>query len=208
MHLVVFIAFLVILPLWSEIKRQMYYLGSIPDPICVLKKRNPGRISHNSSATGWSKSQHLEGQATTIQVTLRGLVMRGVEPPPTLAPQPRGSWGQRSSCTVPKYKPTLFLAYRHHGQQSFLHELGRSSRNWENSWQSVTAANFKIKSMKKLATAKAERGPSRKVGRTPFKHVCIIRSQVSSRSFQGPCLIHSILLPQEFCPISLPVSVD
>lgn len=57
--------------------------------------------------------------------------------------------------------------------------------------------------MKTLATARAERDPSRKICRPPLKHFCILMSQVPSRAFLGLCLIHIAPLPREFCPVSL-----
>lgn len=154
MHLVVFIAFLVILPLWSEIKRQMYYLGSIPDPTSVCKKRKPGQVSHKPSATGWSKSQQLEGQVTA-QRMWRSWVTRGVAKPV----HSHSSVSARLRTTA---DPALFLQQANPFMSSGLGltELscppwtGRSQRQWENRQWLAATTSFLIKSMKTTATTK------------------------------------------------------
>lgn len=169
----------------------MYYLGSIPDPICVCKKWKPGRVSHKPSATGWSKSWHLEGQVTKQRMQ-RSWVMGGVDNSPSPL---RPSWAEDNM--RPWIVPNTLLVSRPWGPQSSPPWTGRLQSQWENRRWLVAATVLKLSQWRQ---ARTERDSSRKVWRTPLKHFCILTSQVPSRSFQGSWLVHTVAFLEKFVP--------
>lgn len=62
--------------------------------------------------------------------------------------------------------------------------------------------------MKTGATARAESDPSKGSRGLLLSVFAFSRPQVPPRSPQGSCLIHFVPLLQDFCPMSLPGSVD
>lgn len=197
MHLVVFIAFLVILPLWSAVKRQMYYLGSIPDPFCVLKEEiQEGMhttLCHRliKVSAPWRPRHHRD-------ITPRGLVTSRWTSRSNQPLTPDGTEDNRSPCTV------LKTHHSHWGRSASCNSPGQSSRQWHNKQWSVTVT-FKIKSMRNLSQ---NREACFQKGLEDSSQMFILSSHISCRPQQGSCLIHSLLLPQECCPISLAGSVD
>lgn len=174
----------------------MYYLGSIPDPICVCKKWKPGRVSHKPSATGWSKSWYLEGQVTKQRMQ-RSWVMAGVDNSPSPL---RPSWAEHNR--RPYIVPNTLLGSRLSGPQSSPPWTGRLQSQWENRRWLVAATVLKLSQWRQWPQ-QGQRGilPERSGGLLSntfaFSHL---------RSHLGLLrdLTHShCCLPGEVCPISL-----